>query len=188
MDCSSPMCKANHASVLQEVKGLMEHICRLEGEIIDHIQTIGEHRDSLKALRAFYNCNGRAPWLDDISKMIDVVKEQILADVLEYGDMQSADEGMDMTDSSGPIHVVNFFAELRRKWSREAARKEARLAGEWRITAAKHQKLMKESIFRPSRSKQMQMEMKTLALHHPSSQPTSTLTLWKDRHSQKRVT
>jgi len=124
------MCKANRTSVLQEVKGLMEHICRLEGEIIDHIQTIGEHRDSLKALRAFYNRNGRAPRPDDISKMIDVVKEQILADLLEYGDMQSADEGMDMTDSSGPIHVVNFFAELRRKWSREAARKEARLAGE----------------------------------------------------------
>jgi hypothetical protein len=44
------MCKANRASVLQEVKGLMEHICRLKGEIIDHIQTIGEHRESLKVL------------------------------------------------------------------------------------------------------------------------------------------
>ena len=64
------MCKANRASVLQEVKGLMEHICRLEGEIIDHIQTIGEHRDSLKALQAFYNRNGRAPRLDEVQKLM----------------------------------------------------------------------------------------------------------------------
>jgi len=103
----------------------MEHICRLEGEIIDHIQTIGEHRDSLKQLRAYYKRNGRAPGPADISKMIDAVKEQILADAMEYGDMDSADEGMSMTDSDGPVNVVNMFAQLRCKWSREEARREA---------------------------------------------------------------
>ena len=37
---------------------------------------------------------------------------------------------MGLTDSSGPVHVVNMFTKLRCKWSRENARREARSAGE----------------------------------------------------------
>lgn len=80
-ECSSEICKTNLVSLLREAKQLLEHVNRLEEDLMDHIVTGSEQRGMFQELLEHWDTVHCVPTKEDMAdiaiRMTDEAEEHV---------------------------------------------------------------------------------------------------------------